>query len=152
MADVVSPVVRSRMMAGIRGRDTAPEILIRSALHRSGFRFRLHGASLPGRPDLVFPRFRAVVLINGCFWHAHECVLFKWPQSRAAFWRDKIMANRRRDERVRKELRQRGWRVLEIWECALRGPVRLPFPPLMRDIGRWLRSKSLTLVVEGQEQ
>lgn len=97
MADTVPPDVRSRMMAGIKAKDTKPELIIRRGLHAMGFRFRLHAKGLPGKPDLVLRKYRAVIFVNGCFWHGHECVLFKWPKSRADFWREKINRNRHND-------------------------------------------------------
>jgi DNA mismatch endonuclease (patch repair protein) len=120
MADVVSPEVRSRMMSGIRGKDTKPEMIIRRGLHARGFRFRLHDRTLPGKPDLVFPKYRAVIFVHGCFWHGHECHLFKWPKTRVEFWREKIEGNRARDVRVALELRGSGWDVIEVWECQLK--------------------------------
>jgi DNA mismatch endonuclease (patch repair protein) len=124
MVDVVDAATRSRMMSGIRGRNTKPEVLIRSLLHRNGLRFRLDARDLPGRPDIVLPRFRAVVFVHGCFWHGHGCPLFKWPQTRPDFWRDKIGRNRSNDRRAVDALLERGWRVAVIWECALRGANR----------------------------
>lgn len=111
-------------MSGIRGRDTKPEMQIRRALHARGFRYRLHDRHLPGRPDLVFPSRKAVIFINGCFWHGHDCHLFRWPGTRPEFWRTKIGGNIARDERNRQLLLEAGWRVLDVWECALRGPER----------------------------
>lgn len=107
-------------MAAIRGRNTKPEMRLRRVLHAAGLRYRLHGPGLPGKPDLVFPKYRAVILVHGCFWHGHDCALFKWPRTRQDFWRTKILGNRRRDRIVSKELRARGWRRLTIWECAFR--------------------------------
>lgn len=120
MADVVAPAVRSRMMAGIRGRDTRPELLLRRALHARGLRYRLHDQRLPGRPDMVFPKWKAVVFVHGCFWHGHGCRLFKWPATRAEWWREKIEANIARDARDVAALEAAGWRVLTVWECGLR--------------------------------
>ena len=121
MPDVVSREVRSRMMSGIRGKDTKPEVALRKALHRRGLRYKLHDKSLPGRPDLVFPSRHAVVLVNGCFWHAHEgCPYFKLPATRPEFWRAKLMANRERDQRNLSMLQDDGWRVGVVWECAMR--------------------------------
>ena len=131
LADIVTPATRSRMMAGIKGKDTGPELLIRKGLHALGLRFRLgdryriDGKKLPGRPDLVFPGRKAVVLVHGCFWHGHDCALFRWPATREQFWRDKITGNIARDARVRGQLASAGWRVLEVWECQLTGPERL---------------------------
>ena len=119
------------MMAGIRGRDTRPELAIRKGLHALGLRFRLGsswrraGLLLPGRPDIVFPGRSAVILVHGCFWHGHDCSLFRWPTTREAFWREKVTGNIARDARVRAQLAAAGWRVLEVWECQLRGPDRL---------------------------
>src|SRR4051812_579368 len=98
MADVVSSVVRSRMMSGIRTKDTRPELVLRRLLHAKGFRFRLH-QDIPGRPDLVFGKRRAVIFVHGCFWHRHECKIFKWPKTRVEFWRGKIDGNAERDKR-----------------------------------------------------
>jgi DNA mismatch endonuclease (patch repair protein) len=110
------------MMSGIRGRDTAPERIVRSLLHRAGFRFRLHRRDLPGRPDIVMRRHRTVVFVHGCFWHAHSgCPLAKEPATNAEFWRAKLRANRERDRRAVERLLELGWRVAVIWECAVRG-------------------------------
>src|SRR5690606_41065684 len=119
MADIVSPEVRSRMMAGIRGKNTKPELGIRRALFARGFRYRLHSRNLPGKPDIVLPRYRAVVLIHGCYWHGHNCDLFRLPKSNRNFWLDKISGNRARDARKLKELRAAGWRVALVWECSI---------------------------------
>ncbi|BCF89266.1 very short patch repair endonuclease [Paraburkholderia largidicola] len=124
MVDIVDAATRSRMMSGIRGRNTKPEILIRSLLHRRGFRFRLDARDLAGRPDIVLPRYRAVIFVHGCFWHGHDCHLFKWPQTRAEFWRDKIGRNRANDAKAQAALLDAGWRVATVWECALRGANR----------------------------
>ena len=105
-------------MAGIRSKNTKPELVIRSVLHRRGFRFRLYRRDLPGKPDLVFPKHRAVILIHGCFWHGHGCHLFRWPKTREDFWREKIGSNMERDRRQFYALRDAGWRVATIWECA----------------------------------
>lgn len=117
--DVVDRATRSRMMSGIRGKDTKPERVVRSFLHRVGLRFRLH-ADLPGKPDLVFPRYSTVVLVHGCFWHRHEnCRYATTPASNAEFWAKKFAANASRDERVKRQLEGLGWRVLVIWSCEL---------------------------------
>lgn len=149
--DVVTPEARSRMMAGIRGRDTKPELLIRSALHRAGFRFRLHLTSLPGKPDLVLPRYRAAVFVHGCFWHGHDCHLFRWPATREAFWREKIGRNIARDSRQMADLAEAGWRVAVIRECALKGKTRLLFPDIIEALGLWLKSDEKVLEIQGDE-
>lgn len=103
----------------VRSKDTAPELTLRSALHGAGLRYRLHDRRLPGKPDLVLPRFSAVILVHGCFWHAHGCRRSSLPATRTETWSAKFAANRARDERVVEELQERGWRVLVVWECAL---------------------------------
>lgn len=138
MVDVVDSATRSRMMSGIRGRNTKPEVLIRSLLHRRGFRFRLDVRELPGRPDIVLPRYRAVVLVHGCFWHGHNCALFKWPATRPEFWRAKIGRNRTNDARALAALAALGWRVAVIWECALRGAAQDPQAVVER-LAVWLQ-------------
>ena len=109
------------MMSGIRGRNTKPEILVRSLLHREGFRFRLHVRELPGKPDIVLPKYRAAIFVHGCFWHGHDCPLYRLPSTRPDFWRNKIDRNRASDRRARDALLAAGWRVAVVWECALRG-------------------------------
>lgn len=121
MTDVVDRKTRSRMMAGIRAANTKPEIIVRRMLHFRGFRYRLHGKDLPGKPDLVLPKYRSVVFVHGCFWHCHGCHLFKWPKSREKFWEDKLTGNKQRDQKAIENLITAGWRVLVIWECGLKG-------------------------------
>lgn len=121
MADVVSKEVRSRMMAGIRGKDTKPEMLVRRALTAAGVRYRLHRRELPGAPDMVMAGRRAVVFVHGCFWHRHEgCRHAKLPTSNAEFWIAKLERNVERDRKAVAELLAAGWRVLTVWECATR--------------------------------
>jgi DNA mismatch endonuclease (patch repair protein) len=108
------------MMSGIRGRDTGIELRVRKGLHRLGFRYRLGGSGLPGRPDVVLPKYRATVFVHGCFWHGHNCHLFRLPKTRAEFWRQKIEANRVRDRRSLIRLERLGWKPFVIWECSLR--------------------------------
>lgn len=139
------------MMAGIRGRNTKPEMMIRSILHRRGFRFRLHRRDLPGKPDLVFPRHRAVIRIHGCFWHGHGCHLFRWPKTREDFWREKISSNMARDRRQFVALRDAGWRVATIWECALKGRYRLPVATIAETCAGWLVSDENELRLGGDE-
>ena len=140
MADIVTPAVRSRMMSGIRSKDTRSEIGIRKALHAAGFRYRLHRRDLPGTPDITLPRYKAVIFVHGCFWHGHGCHLFKWPATRPEFWATKIGSNQERDQRSRSMLLQLGWRRLVIWECAFRGKHRLDFDILMTGVATWLGS------------
>ena len=151
MSDIVSPAVRSRMMAGIRGRNTKPEMILRQGLHCKGFRFRLHARNLPGKPDLVFPRYRAVIFANGCFWHGHDCDLFKWPSTRGKFWKEKITRNRERDSRVKASLLAAGWRVLTVWECSLKGPLRLETGIVIDRCAGWLLSQQTHQAIAGQK-
>ena len=119
MADVVHRATRSRMMSAIRGRDTRPELEVRRLLHREGLRFRLH-AALPGKPDLVFPKYEAVVFVHGCFWHRHpNCRYATTPASNQEFWQAKFNANVARDKRVLARLRREGWRVFTVWACRI---------------------------------
>lgn len=121
MADIISPEQRSALMSRIRGKNTGIELQVRKGLHALGFRYRLGGAGLPGRPDIVLPRYRTVVFVHGCFWHQHDCHLFRLPKTRTEFWKAKVEANRARDDRVSGKLESAGWRVQTLWECELRG-------------------------------
>ncbi|SOC89897.1 T/G mismatch-specific endonuclease [Ensifer adhaerens] len=112
------------MMSGIRGTNTRPELQVRKALHAAGFRYRLHERKLPGKPDLVLPKYRAVIFVHGCFWHGHGCHLFRMPSSNSVFWQEKIAGNVARDKVAVDRLRESGWRVATVWECALKGKTR----------------------------
>ncbi|ADL01344.1 very short patch repair endonuclease [Brevundimonas subvibrioides] len=123
--DTLSPQQRSTRMSRIRGRDTKPELAVRRLVHGLGYRYRLHRKDLPGRPDLVFVRRRAVIFVHGCFWHRHPdpaCKLVRLPKSRLEFWEPKLASNRERDLAVEQRLNESGWRVLTVWECELRDP------------------------------
>ena len=121
MADIVDRETRSRMMRGIRGANTKPEMNVRRRLHAAGFRYGLHRKDLPGRPDLVMPRHDAVVFVHGCYWHRHTgCRLATTPSTRTDFWMTKFAANRERDRRNISDLRDWGWRVAVVWECKVR--------------------------------
>jgi len=119
MADMFDPQQRSEIMAKIRARNTSPEMTVRKAVHRAGFRFRLHRKDLPGTPDLVFPRHRLAVFVHGCFWHKHNCGLFRWPKSNVEYWRRKIERNVERDRQAMSKLEESGWTVYVIWECRV---------------------------------
>ena len=124
MADIVDKKTRSRMMSNIRGKDTRPEMALRRALHARGFRYCLHVKDLPGKPDLVFPKFRAVIFVHGCFWHRHPgCPKATSPATRAKFWREKFDDNVMRDQRNSRRLEKMGWRVHTVWECELTGSL-----------------------------
>lgn len=148
MADIVDVATRSRMMSGIRARDTKPEKLIRSLLHRKGFRFRVNRRDLPGKPDIVFPGLRAVVLVHGCFWHGHDCPLFRLPGTRTEFWKQKIDKNRENDVKVTQALLEAGWRVGIVWECILRGRDR-DISGAVEALSSWLRSDVRTIELRG---
>lgn len=141
MPDVVDVATRSRMMAGIKGKNTKPELQLRKALHRRGFRFRIHSSKVPGKPDLVLPAFGAAIFVNGCFWHGHDCKFFRLPASRTEFWRKKITRNRKRDRVVRDLIKANGWRRLVVWECALRGRGSGAPDHVGQKVAQWLRSK-----------
>lgn len=126
-------------MSGIKGKNTKPEMEIRRALHHAGFRYRLHVKDLPGKPDLVFYKYRAVIFVNGCFWHGHTCSFFKLPSTNREFWESKINGNRQRDLRDRKLLQHGGWRICIVWECALRSEKWKKHPEIIIDeITQWL--------------
>lgn len=148
MVDIVSEPTRRRMMSGIKGKDTKPELQVRRLLFARGFRYRLHAKALPGKPDLVLAKHRAVVFIHGCFWHRHDCHLFKWPSTREEFWREKINGNVERDQCQKATLKAQGWRIAVVWECALKGRTRLP----ERDVGNFLEEWLLSCQSEIQIQ
>lgn len=136
-------------MSGIRGKNTKPELLIRSHLHAEGFRYRIHDKKLAGKPDLVFPKWNAVLFVHGCFWHRHECNLFKLPKSRTTSWDKKLEANRRRDLRHVEELISSGFRVGVVWECAIKGKHKIPVDHIIEKVSNWLQSNELKLEVAG---
>ena len=144
MADVVDRQTRSRMMSGIRGADTKPEIAVRKALHAAGFRYRLHVRDLPGRPDIVLPRHRAVIFVHGCFWHRHDCHLFRWPATR-----NKISGNVERDRLAIEALLGASWRVLVIWECALKGKTRIGIDAVIEKAVAWIGSSQTFSEISG---
>jgi DNA mismatch endonuclease (patch repair protein) len=149
MADIVPADIRSRMMAGIRGKDTKPELAVRRALHAAGFRYRLHDSKLPGKPDMVFPGRSAVVFVHGCFWHGHDCHLFRLPATRPEFWQAKIRGNVERDRKAAKALLDAGWRVGTVWECALKGKTRWPDGDVADVLSNWLRGAAPDCDVRG---
>lgn len=138
-------------MAAIRGQDTKPEILIRKGLHALGFRYRTHAKGLLGKPDLVFTRYKAVVFINGCFWHRHDCHMFKWPLTRPEFWQEKIGRNAENDVRNLEKLSAAGWRIATVWECAVRGRTRIGADASVQLLAEWLRSGDESVTIRGEE-
>lgn len=150
MSDVVNAVTRSRMMAGIKGKNTKPEMALRRALHARGFRYCLHSKKVKGRPDLVLPKHRAIIFVHGCFWHRHEgCRYATTPATRVAFWQAKFDANVARDSAVRGALLAAGWRVATIWECALRKPEQIA--AAADQLSTWLLSETETLELGERE-
>lgn len=150
MADVHDPNTRSRNMAAIKGKNTKPEMLLRKMLFREGFRFRIHRKDLPGKPDIVLPRFKAVIFVQGCFWHGHRrCPMFRLPTTRRDFWETKITENQTRDRQNVAALQGMGWRVLEVWECALKGRGRLSHDELSELVTGWLVNNANSAQIEG---
>jgi DNA mismatch endonuclease, patch repair protein len=150
MADIVDLATRSRMMSGIRSKDTRSEIEIRHGLHRLGFRYRLHSRNLPGKPDMTFAQFRAVIFVHGCFWHGHDCKFFRLPGTRTEFWRAKIDRNRARDVSVKRQLADKSWRHLVIWECAVRGQGKGALPLVLEKAALWLRGDAQSSEIRRQ--
>lgn len=150
MVDIVSTEVRSRMMSGIRSKDTIPEIIVRKGLHRLGFRYRVNDRRIPGKPDLHFPKWNALVFVHGCFWHGHDCHLFRLPKTRTGFWNAKIEKNRERDRLTESNLLAGGWRLAIVWECALKGRQRLEQQQMLDGLASWLRSDQVRIDIRGK--
>lgn len=148
--DVLSPEQRRFNMSKIKGRDTKPEMQLRKGLYASGFRYRLHVGGLPGKPDIVFRREKAVIFVHGCFWHSHQCALSKMPKTRAEFWSKKLIANSERDIRNVATLRSRGWRVLTVWECALRGVGRRSLPDVLKRCAEFIEGQATEVCLAGK--
>ena len=124
MADNHSKDVRSRNMSRIRSTDSKPEEIVRKFLFSQGFRYRKNDKKLPGKPDIVLPKYQTVIFVNGCFWHKHDCPRFVWPSSNQDYWRPKILGNVERDKKNADQLRSQGWNVIVVWECELKKTVR----------------------------
>ena len=150
MPDIVDAATRSRMMSGIRGKNTKPEMLLRRGLHARGLRYRLHAKNLPGSPDLVFPAKKAVLFAHGCFWHGHDCHLFRMPSTRPEFWSAKIARNQAVDVRALAQLQAAGWRTGVVWECALKGRARLGLDEVIDRCDIWLRGPDPVLEIRGE--
>lgn len=146
MTDVVDPETRSKMMSGIRGKDTKPELEIRQSLHQRGIRYRLHDEKLPGKPDIVLKKYNAVIFIHGCFWHRHNCHLFKWPKTRPEFWKQKINRNHENDTTALEGLQSAGWRVCIVWECSIKGASK-NISKVSDAIMNWLQSNKSLLEI-----
>ena len=137
-------------MSRVKGKNTKPELHVRSLLHGAGFRFRLSSDKVPGKPDIILPKYKAVILVHGCFWHGHDCPRFSWPQSNKAFWRKKIEGNRARDRRYLEELSEVGWRVCVVWECSIRGSGKKSNQNMANRLIAWLMSDARTLVLKSK--
>ena len=134
MSDVHSKTVRSFNMSRIRGKDTKPEETVRKYLFSHGFRYRKNDARLPGKPDIVLPKYKTVIFVHGCFWHHHNCRYFKWPATNPEFWKQKISGNEQRDRETEKKLYELGWQVVVVWECELKKEKELTLEELVREI------------------
>lgn len=150
--DPLTPVQRQRNMSRIRAKDTKPELLLRRSLHAIGLRYRIHVRDLHGCPDLVFPRSRSVIFVHGCFWHGHDCPLFKMPATRTEFWSAKVAANQARDIKAVANLIADGWKVMTVWECALRGRARLDIAEVTTQIASWIHSGPSDLAISGKSE
>ncbi|GMU18828.1 MAG: hypothetical protein AMXMBFR12_00200 [Candidatus Babeliales bacterium] len=134
-----APNIRSKMMAAVKNKNTAPEINVRKALYAKGMRYKLHNKKLPGNPDLVFAKYKAVIFINGCFWHKHNCRLVQIPQTNQEFWIDKLNKNAYRDEMNLAKLQEIGWRVKVIWLCVLKNKKTFSSAEQLDDIVQWIK-------------
>ena len=150
--DTVSKEKRSKMMSGIRYRDTKPELLIRKGFHKLGYRYRINN-KIFGKPDIALKKYNAVIFIHGCFWHGHiGCENFKIPKSNTDFWIDKIDKNRKRDGEVLNYLRATGWRICIVWECAIRGKIQMTnFDNIINNISNWLNSESIWIEITSEK-
>ena len=147
--DIVDKQTRSRMMASIRSKDTGPEKMVRSLLFKKGIRYRLNDRKLRGSPDIVFPKFKALIFVHGCFWHGHDCHFFSLPKTRKQFWKDKIEKNCKRDEVTERTLSDEGWRIGKVWECSLRGKKKIPESEMSDGLVNWLRGNQQNIVFSG---
>lgn len=139
------------MMASIRSRDTKPEVALRKALHARGYRYRTHVTNLPGKPDIVLKKYQAIIMVHGCFWHGHDCSLFRLPATRRKFWKEKIRRNRERDSKVMQVLSEDGWRCLTVWECSIKGPEKRNFRDLVDEVVYWLNTGEMTHEIYGRK-
>jgi len=139
-------------MKSIRSENTRPEMAIRKGLYALGFRYRLHDKKITGKPDLVLKKYNAVIFINGCYWHGHDCHMFKPSKTRPEYWKNRIEKNRNRDQKTIKRLRDEGWRVLLVWECTLKGKCRLTQDDLLNKISKWILSDRSFAVIDTQSR
>jgi DNA mismatch endonuclease, patch repair protein len=150
LVDIVTPAKRSEMMAGIRAKNTKPEMRVRSILHRLGYRFSLHRKNLPGKPDIVMPKYKTVVLVHGCFWHGHDdCPLFRLPKSKPDFWNTKIRQNKSRDHANLEALEASQWRTIVLWECSLKGSGKISVEEIAASLKAHLQGYSVRTEIRG---
>lgn len=147
--DIVDKKTRSRMMSGIKGKDTKAEILIRKKIYALGYRYRLHYKKLPGKPDIVLPKYKAIIQINGCFWHGHNCHLFRLPKTNTDFWKSKIESNVLRDERNMESYIKLGWKCLTVWECALKGKEKMNIDDVVAAVVDWINNGLTNIELSG---
>lgn len=151
MTNEHDPSQRSLLMKSIKHKNTSIEILVRKGLHKLGLRYRLHNKMLPGKPDLVFTKHHAIIFINGCFWHGHNCHIFHWPKTKVEFWREKIETNRLRDQKNINTCINKGWKVLVIWECALKGKTRRKYNEVIHTTANWLLYDNQSAEIKGKK-
>ncbi len=149
--DIVSKKKRSLMMSGISGKNTRPEITVRKILYGHGFRYRINKSEMAGKPDIVLPKYRSLIFVHGCFWHRHNCSLFKWPSSNPEFWKRKILSNVERDKNNIQKLENDGWRICTVWECSIKGKKANEIARAGDRIVKWLLSGSEKLVLKGKK-
>lgn len=145
--DTLTPEQRHRCMSSIKAKSTKHEVKIGNALRERFIEFNAHDSSLPGKPDFVIPKYGAVIFVHGCFWHQHQCHLFRWPFTRQEFWKTKLTGNAKVDRRNERLLKEQGWWVLKIWECTLKGKKRIEFDRLMDRVEHWIRFEERNLSI-----
>jgi len=148
--DVLTKEQRRLNMRRIRAKNTKPEMRVRRGLHAAGFRYKLHDKSLPGKPDIVLPKYKCVIFVNGCFWHGHECALFRWPKENRSFWENKIRGNRRRDRINEMKVESLGWRIIVIWECSFKGRQKYSGEELIFEVASLIKSDSPFSEIKGR--
>ena len=148
--DTVDKAKRSEIMSKVGKKDTGPEMLLRPALHKLGLRYKLHDRKLPGSPDLVFPKYHAVIFVHGCYWHSHGCYRSTVPKTRQDFWTKKFKDNKERDKRKMDQLMDEGWRVLVVWECALVGKTSRLSESVAKEVFDWLNGKEVCGQISGK--
>ena len=150
MADTISPENRSKNMASIRNKDTKPEIIIRKALHKQGYRYRTHAKHIPGSPDITLPKYSVAIFVHGCFWHKHDCHFFRIPKSNIDYWTLKLDRNASRDQEILKQIRDK-WRIGIVWECAIKGKTRRPLSDVTAQLSKWIHSESAFMELTGAD-